>query len=184
MPLLSIIIPVYNSENYLQACLDSIINQSFTDFEILLINDESTDRSSILCDEYSRKDCRIHLFHKENNGVSSARNTGLDNAKGTWVLFVDSDDLLPSNALNYLIEITNSDIDMSLGGFSKFDDQHSVLETIRPSASIISPENCVDWFVTPVLRNGDWQRYIWNRLFRLSIININFLIVKYNILLI
>ena len=96
-------------------------------------------------------------------------------------MFVDSDDLLPSDALKYLIESTNSDIDMSLGGFCKFNDQHSVLETIRPCASIISPETCIDWFVTPVQRNGDWQRYIWNRLFRLSIINFHSIRFRENI---
>lgn len=91
-PKISIIVPVYNTEKYLHRCIDSILVQTFTDFELLLINDGSNDCSGEICDEYAAKDSRIKVFHKENGGVSSARNLGLDNAKGEWVTFVDSDD--------------------------------------------------------------------------------------------
>ena len=91
-PQVSIIIPVYNSENTLRRCLDSVLAQTFTDFECLLINDGSKDRSGEICDEYARKDSRVKVFHKENGGVSSARNVGLDNASGGWITFSDSDD--------------------------------------------------------------------------------------------
>src|SRR5690606_22590995 len=99
MPKVSVIIPVYNTENYLRECLDSILAQTFTDFEVLLINDGSTDSSGKICDEYAEKDSRIKVFHKENGGVSSARNLGLDNAKGEWICFVDSDDEILQDAL-------------------------------------------------------------------------------------
>lgn len=99
-PKISIIIPVYNAEKYLRECLDSILNQSFQDFEILLINDGSTDGSPAICDEYAAKDWRVKVFHKENGGVSSARNLGLDHANGEWITFVDSDDFLNDNFID------------------------------------------------------------------------------------
>ena len=91
-PFLSIIVPVYNVESYLAECLNSILAQSFTDFEVLLIDDGSTDGSSALCDEYAGMDSRIRCFHKENGGHMSARQEGFRNARGTYTAFVDSDD--------------------------------------------------------------------------------------------
>ena len=91
-PMISIIVPVYNAEKYLHRCIDSILSQTFADFELLLIDDGSKDKSGAICDEYAVKDNRVRVFHKENGGVSSARNLGLDNACGEWVTFVDSDD--------------------------------------------------------------------------------------------
>ena len=92
MPKLSIIVPVYNSEKYLCRCVDSILAQTFTDFELLLIDDGSEDESGNICDEYVVKDSRVRAFHKNNGGVSSARNLGLNKAKGEWIAFIDSDD--------------------------------------------------------------------------------------------
>ncbi|MGM9767309.1 MAG: glycosyltransferase family 2 protein [Candidatus Cryptobacteroides sp.] len=91
-PKLSIIIPVYNAEATVRRCVDSVLAQTFTDFECILINDGSTDSSGSICDEYAAKDSRVRVFHKENGGVSSARNIGLDNAKGEWICFIDADD--------------------------------------------------------------------------------------------
>ena len=91
-PKISVIIPVYNAESTLRRCVDSFLAQTFTDFECLLINDGSKDRSGEICDEYVARDSRVKVFHKENGGVSSARNVGLDNATGEWIAFVDSDD--------------------------------------------------------------------------------------------
>ncbi len=91
-PKISVIVPVYNVEQYLPRCIDSILAQTFTDFELLLIDDGSRDNSGKICDEYAEKDSRIRVFHKENGGVSSARNVGLDNTCGEYVSFIDSDD--------------------------------------------------------------------------------------------
>lgn len=91
-PFLSVIVPVYNVKPYLAECLDSILAQTFTDFEVLLIDDGSTDGSSALCDEYAGTDSRIRCFHKENGGHMSARQEGFRNASGTYIAFVDSDD--------------------------------------------------------------------------------------------
>ena len=92
MPKISVIVPVYNTEKYLRRCVDSILAQTFKDFELLLINDGSTDGSGAICDEYAQKDSRVRVFHKENGGVSSARNLGLENAQGKWITYVDGDD--------------------------------------------------------------------------------------------
>ncbi|MDR2409141.1 MAG: glycosyltransferase, partial [Bacteroidales bacterium] len=92
MTVLSIIVPVYKVEPYLRRCIDSILAQTFTDFECILIDDGSPDGCPAICDEYAEKDKRIMVIHQENEGVSAARNAGLDIAKGEWIGFVDSDD--------------------------------------------------------------------------------------------
>lgn len=91
-PKISVIVPVYNVEKYLQRCIDSILAQTFTDFEVLLIDDGSKDKSGEICDEYAVKDKRIRVFHKENGGVSSARNIGLEHCIGEYICFCDADD--------------------------------------------------------------------------------------------
>lgn len=98
-PKISIIVPVFNVENYLHRCIDSILVQTFKDFEVLLIDDGSTDKSGKICDEYAFNDNRVKVFHKRNGGVSSARNVGLNNAVGKWVTFCDSDDYVHENFL-------------------------------------------------------------------------------------
>lgn len=90
--LISVIIPVYNVEKYLRRCVESVMLQTYKDIEILLIDDGSTDGSGQICDELAYKDRRIHVFHKENGGVSSARNLGIERACGDYICFVDSDD--------------------------------------------------------------------------------------------
>lgn len=96
----SIIAPIYNTEKYLRECIDSILAQTYTDFELLLVNDGSTDKSGEICDEYAEKDSRIRVFHQLNSGPSAARNLGLEYAKGEWISFVDSDDYVGINFLN------------------------------------------------------------------------------------
>lgn len=100
--LLSIIVPVYNSEKYLKRCLDSIINQTYSNLEIILINDGSTDSSKSICEEYCKKDIRIKMYSQENCGPSSARNIGIKKASGEYIMFVDSDDKLETNILEKL----------------------------------------------------------------------------------
>jgi glycosyltransferase involved in cell wall biosynthesis len=92
IPLVSIIIPVYNTERYLSDCITSVLSQEYTNFECILIDDGSTDRSPALCEEFARQDRRIQVVHKENGGLSDARNTGLHRARGVYVMFMDSDD--------------------------------------------------------------------------------------------
>jgi glycosyltransferase involved in cell wall biosynthesis len=102
--LVSVIVPVYNVGEYIEKCINSIINQTYSNLEILLINDGSTDNSPRICAEYAKKDIRIKLIHKENGGLSDARNVGLDVARGKYILFVDSDDYISEE----LVEILHS----------------------------------------------------------------------------
>lgn len=91
-PLVSVIVPVYNVEDYVRECVDSILNQSYADLEVILVDDGSTDSSGAICDEYKNRDSRVTVLHKENGGLSDARNHGLAHAHGDWVSFIDSDD--------------------------------------------------------------------------------------------
>lgn len=102
--MISVIVPVYNVEKYLRNCLDSIINQTYTDLEIILIDDGSTDKSGAICDEYAQKDARIKVVHKENGGLSSARNVGLDVASGEYVTFIDSDDYIEFDTVSSVVD--------------------------------------------------------------------------------
>lgn len=170
-PKLSIIIPVYNTEPYLSRCFDSILSQSFKDFELLLIDDGSTDNSGAICDQYAQKDTRIKVFHKENGGVSSARNLGLDNAIGEWIYIIDSDDELFPEGLQVLVECISNDVDSVLGGFEHYDTngdlwQTSAIRTTmmlskRDSLLALYPEHSIHYC---------YLGYIWLRLFRNRII--------------
>ena len=141
--LISVIVPVYNTEQYLQDCIQSIISQSFTNWELILVDDGSTDGSAAMCDEYTKKDSRVRVFHKANGGVSSARNLGLKHAKGKWVTFIDSDDWLESSYLSVLMqptpEIEASDLIISYP--KKYTATSEVLLPTERYEGVISVEN-------------------------------------------
>ncbi len=118
----SIIVPVYNVEPYLRQCLDSVLGQTFKNFEVLLVNDGSSDSSGDICREYVEKDSRFHYFEKENGGLSDARNYGIERAQGEYLTFIDSDDFVNEKHLENLFlasRLTNADI--TIGGFSRFE---------------------------------------------------------------
>ena len=116
----SIIVPVYNVEEYLENCIESILNQTFKDFELILVDDGSTDNSGKICDIYEKKDTRIKVIHKNNGGLSSARNAGLDIADGKYIGFVDSDDYIHYQMYEKLYsQIINNKADISVCGFQK-----------------------------------------------------------------
>ena len=122
-PTISVIVPVYNAEKYLHRCIDSVLAQTYTDFELLLIDDGSKDQSGEICDEYAQKDARVRVFHQENGGVSSARNLGLDNAKGEWVTFVDSDDWAKPYYIEHLVaSIDGADLVVAYATICKKDE--------------------------------------------------------------
>lgn len=99
----SVIVPVYNTAQYLPACFDSILAQSFEDFELVVVDDGSTDESPAICDAYAAKDSRIRVFHQQNGGVSAARNLGVEQAKGDWICYVDSDDTVKADYLLHMV---------------------------------------------------------------------------------
>lgn len=142
MPKVSVIVPVYRVEKYLDACIQSVILQTFQEWELILVDDGSPDKSGDICDAWSRKDNRIRVFHKENGGVSTARNLGLDNALGEWIMFVDADDTLLPHAIELCVRHSN-DVEMVCCGLQPMQEdgrvihgQHSSIE----SFVILSPK--------------------------------------------
>lgn len=125
LPEISIIVPVYNVEKYLSRCIESILSQSFSDFELILVDDGSTDRSGEICDEFAKKDPRIRVFHKANGGVSDARNAGLDLVTGKYIGFVDGDDYIENCMYRVLWDMIQKDeADISVCGvFNSFENQ-------------------------------------------------------------
>ena len=123
-PLISVIVPVYNSEEYLHPCLDSILDQSYHNLQIILIANRSTDNSDEICDEYALKDSRIEVLHQANTGLSDARNKGIELARGQYLSFVDGDDCLRSTMLEELYHaLKEQDCLMSMCGFDRFNSQ-------------------------------------------------------------
>ena len=104
MPFLSVIVPIYRVEPYLKVCVDSILSQDFADMEIILVDDGSPDGCPAICDEYAREDRRVRVIHKENGGLSDARNAGIDAAKGKFLGFVDSDDYVHPRFYELLLQ--------------------------------------------------------------------------------
>ena len=156
--LVSVIIPVYNVKNYLIRCLESIIRQSYTNLEIICINDGSTDGSERILEEFSKKDDRIKIIHQENKGLSAARNTGLDYVHGEYISFVDSDDYLSTDCYSLCIPLFKNDVDViyfsanvvaELGGVKlKTDDYYYQVHhenKIKVSPAILKKENVAAW---------------------------------------
>lgn len=114
MPIISVIVPVYKGEKYLPECIESILSQTFSDFELLLLDDGSPDRSGAICDEYAKKDYRIRVIHKQNEGINATRKTGVMAAKGEWIAFCDDDDTMPDFALEHLYSLCQ-DTDVVIG---------------------------------------------------------------------
>lgn len=148
MELISVIVPVYNVEKYLKRCVNSLLSQSFNNLEIILVDDGSTDSSPKICDEYSFMDSRVHVIHKANGGLSSARNAGLDLAMGNYIGFIDSDDWIDSemyevlyrNIIKYNADV--SDIDSIIT--SEEIEYHNTAETIKV---LEGREILVDYFL-------------------------------------
>lgn len=121
MPIISIIVPVYNVEKYLEQCIESILRQTFSDFELILVDDGSPDSSGEICDKYKEKDDRISVIHRINGGLSAARNSGMDIACGQYITFIDSDDMIPKDYLEIHHEaIVNNNADMTICGAQEF----------------------------------------------------------------
>ena len=118
--LISVIIPVFNVSGYLARCVESVCNQTYKDIEIILVDDGSTDNSLDICNQMQKKYSTIRVFHKENGGLSSARNMGLDNARGEYICFIDSDDWIEPDFCSYLVDMaTGFDSKLSICSISK-----------------------------------------------------------------
>ncbi len=143
--MISIIVPIYNVSKYLKRCLDSIIDQTYKDLEIILVNDGSTDNSGDICEDYAKKDYRIRVIHKENGGVSSARNVGLDVAKGEYIGFVDGDDVLDPKMYEVLIlNAQKYDCDISCCQIATKNIDGSVNKLYDNESSLLNTEHLIE----------------------------------------
>jgi len=139
---ISVVVPIYKVEKYIHRCVDSILSQSFTDFELILVDDGSPDACGKICDEYAEKDSRIRVIHQKNGGLSAARNSGIDIAQGEWLSFIDSDDWVHPDYLRLLYEaaVENS-TDISIGLYVRTDGRGDIDNApINPRISIEQPE--------------------------------------------
>lgn len=162
---LSIIVPVYNAEGYLDRCVHSILNQEYTSYEVILVDDGSMDSSPLICDRYSATDSRFRTIHKPNGGVSSARNAGLCLAKGEYIMFLDSDDILLPAALEDMMDSVAGD-DILIGGYAVFVDGVPVKD-VRPKSSVAyKKDNLTDFFEDNIRRNCEMLDAPWAKLFR------------------
>jgi glycosyltransferase involved in cell wall biosynthesis len=144
MPGLSIIVPVYNTAQYLSRCIESILNQSFGDFELLVVNDGSTDNSQEVIEKYALADNRLISFENPNGGLSDARNYGLKHAKGEYITFVDSDAWLDKDFLKILLDlIVSYDCDIAISNFLKTEEELNVVNTEIPNVRIFSSDEAL-----------------------------------------
>lgn len=165
-PTISVIVPVYNVEKYLRRCLDSIVAQTYTNFELILVDDGSIDDSGDICEDYAKKDSRIKIFHKENGGVSSARNIGLDNAKGDFVTFCDSDDSVTPNWLEDFDVLSNKDLIIQGYKYKKATDvEYTDKKFFESSDESFSRNELLEKLLV-----YDNFGYLWTRCFRRSLI--------------
>jgi glycosyltransferase involved in cell wall biosynthesis len=164
-PLLSVITPVYNVSLYLERCVESILNQSYHNIELILIDDGSTDHSSELCDEWAGKDSRIVVTHKDNGGVSSARNVGLEQARGEYITFVDSDDFLAPDTyednMDFLLK--HQDVDILQYPYCDYINDNNISNFHKPSTDLLvgSEEIFRNWWSGKPL-----EYVIWNKIFK------------------
>ena len=167
--MISIIVPCYNVERELPRCIDSILAQTYANFELLLVVDGSPDRSGEVCEGYAKKDARIRVFHKPNGGVSSARNMGLDNANGDWVCLVDGDDVIPQDALATFVQHISTDVDMVMGGYEKYNEHGILLEApTRIESKSLSQNEALKEMFKP--SDFSYLGYGFSKLYRTSII--------------
>ena len=161
--LVSIIVPIYNSEKYLERCICSLTNQTYKNIEIFLIDDGSIDNSPKICDKWSKKDKRIKVIHKKNGGVNSARNIGIELMKGDYVSFVDSDDCIDSQMIEILVKnMLDFDVDLSICGYSIIDKN----STISNKFDSILMKSIEDFHKNSFYYKG----YLWNKLFKSEIV--------------
>jgi len=181
-PLVSVIIPIYKVEPYLRRCVNSVINQSYTNLEIILVDDGSPDKCSAICDEYAQNDRRIKVIHKQNGGLSSARNVGLHICKGLFITFVDSDDWIETNYIEVLYNLQgkyNADIVVGENQIRK--DTANVLtkQELQDSSETILDQNCALKHL--FLSNNHTYVVSWGKLYKKELLTgFQFPIGKYH----
>ncbi len=170
-PRISVIVPIYNVEKYLDRCLDTIKNQTFVDFEVLLINDGTPDRSMDIAEKYADEDSRFIIYNKTNGGLSDARNYGIDRARGEFLVFVDSDDYLHEDYLKTMYEdCISNNADMAYCRFKHTGDKTGVkIPSINPKKSVIDRDKALDMLI----RDKRMHSYAWNKMYRRALFTDN-----------
>lgn len=158
-PLISVMVPVYNVENYLEKCLDSIIDQTYQNLEIILVNDGSKDNSPKICDEYAKKDNRIKVIHKDNGGLSDARNVGLMHCKGDYLGFVDSDDWIKPNMYEKLLELCLK-YEADIARCKSFTNEHEIFEE-ESQVTVLEKREFM-----PLILEDEISSHIWKNLYK------------------
>lgn len=163
----SIVIPVYNVFNYLDACLLSIVHQSFNDFEVILVDDGSLDGSGRLCDDWASRDSRIRVIHQINQGLSAARNTGLVNARGEWVLFVDSDDWVHSDLISKCLSVANHDYSdvVSFRFTISSNNEINFHYPDFPSRCVVDDEGAIHFLLAGKIDSYSWSLFVKRKLY-------------------
>lgn len=165
--MISIIVPVYNVEKYIRKCLDSILAQTYEDYELLIIDDGSTDGSGMLADEYANKDARISVIHKSNGGLSDARNHGIEIAKGEFICFIDSDDWIEVTYLEELLKLVNdSEADVAICAYMRNPGEERIVQPVNESITVETGIEAIGniW-------SSHYTEYVvaWNKIYRRKI---------------
>ena len=164
----SAILPVYNVEKYLEECVESILRQPFSDFEVILVDDGSKDSSPAICDEYAKNDSRVKVIHKENGGQSTARNVGLEKAEGQYIVYLDSDDFITSDTFfeDIYNKIQETDSDIVLYKYSKFFDDTKTLDKCTFSLDFAENITNSDEMLETLVRKDAYYGMAWVKAFR------------------
>lgn len=170
MGLVSVIVPIYKVEDYLERCISSILNQTWADFELILVDDGSPDGCPLLCDQWRKKDSRIKVIHKENGGLSDARNSGLKIASGEFIAFVDSDDWVSPDYLQILVEsLQKNDCDIIECGIIRTRGETDGIRSGdgNTKVSLFQTEDALK----QLIKDGLFHQYVWNKLYKRSVID-------------
>lgn len=164
---ISVIVPIYKVEDYLHRCVDSIINQTYTNLEIILVDDGSPDDCPMICDEYAEKDNRIRVVHKKNGGLSDARNAGIDIATGEYIMFIDSDDFVDIEMMESMMKnMIDNNVDMVVCNIKYVYEDREVVKYNQADRILDRYEAMEEY-----LKDGVVQAVAWNKLYKKSLIN-------------
>lgn len=176
-----IVVPVYNAVRHLSTMVESVLGQTYVNWRLVLVDDGSTDGSQDICDSYAQRDSRIHVIHKSNAGVSTARNAGINylitnnlrvkigGAIVSYLYFADADDSLPADALQTLVHAMAGDVDFVIAGYNCYDEDGALRVTMPQGGCVkLTTDEALSEMYAP--RSGNYQGYLWNKLFRLDII--------------
>ena len=168
--LVSIIIPCYNVEKYLDRCLETVVNQTYSNLEIILVDDGSTDNTPKLCDKWASDNSRISVIHKENDGLANARNTGINAMTGDYAMFIDSDDFVDNDIVEFLLNLSvKYDADVSRCGFYQFENNKNTIKSYSDSI-IVYNESDKDKLFIDLIDGGHVSGVAWNKLYKREII--------------